>query len=60
MSNVGGRRGGGWPQVPLGKGSTDWVMTMTAARAGGVRDYFVDQTRGLTQQGGTSLKTLKV
>jgi len=54
------RRGGQRPQVPLGQGSIDWVKTFTAAKVGGVRNYFVEQTWELTQQSVAYLKTLNV
>ena len=48
------------PQVALGKGSIDWVKTFKAAKIGGVKNYFVEQTWDLTQQSVAYLKTLKV
>ena len=48
------------PQVALGKGSIDWGKTFTAAKVGGVRNYFVEQTWELTQQSVAYLKTLTV
>jgi sugar phosphate isomerase/epimerase len=48
------------PQVPLGKGSIDWVKTFTAAKVGGLRNYFVEQNWELTQQSVAYLKTLNV
>lgn len=48
------------PQVPLGQGSIDWVKTFTAAKAGGVKNYFVEQTWELTQPSVAYLKTLTV
>ncbi|HEY5909767.1 MAG TPA: sugar phosphate isomerase/epimerase [Verrucomicrobiae bacterium] len=54
------RRGGRYPQVALGQGSIDWVTTFTAAKIGGVRNYFVEQTWELTQQSVAYLKTLNV
>ena len=54
------RRGGRHPQVALGKGSIDWLKTFTAARVGGVKNYFVEQTWELTQQSVAYLKNLKV
>ena len=48
------------PQVPLGQGSIDWVRTFTAAKIGGVKNYFVEQTWELTQQSVAYLKSLKV
>jgi sugar phosphate isomerase/epimerase len=55
-----GRRGERHPQVALGKGSIDWVKTFTAAKVGGVKNYFVEQTWELTQQSVAYLKTLEV
>lgn len=55
-----GRRGGQPPQVALGQGSIDWVKTFTAAKVGGVRNYFVEQTWELTQQSVAYLQTLTV
>ncbi len=52
--------GDGHPQVALGKGSIDWVKTFTAAKVGGVRNYFVEQNWELTQQSVAYLKTLEV
>jgi sugar phosphate isomerase/epimerase len=56
----GARRGGRYPQVALGQGSIDWVKTFTAAKIGGVKNYFVEQNWELTQQSVAFLKTLKV
>jgi sugar phosphate isomerase/epimerase len=53
-------RGGRRPQVAVGKGSIDWVKTFTAAKTGGVKNYFVEQNWELTQQSVAYLKTLKV
>jgi len=47
-------------QVPVGKGSIDWVKTFTAAKAGGVRNYFVEQNMELTKDSVAALKALKV
>jgi sugar phosphate isomerase/epimerase len=55
-----GKRGGRRPQVAVGQGSIDWVKTFTAAKTGGVKNYFVEQTWELTQQSVAYLKTLKV
>ena len=55
-----GGRAGRRPQVALGKGSIDWVKTFTAAKTGGVKNYFVEQNWELTQQSVAYLKTLKV
>jgi sugar phosphate isomerase/epimerase len=48
------------PQVALGQGSIDWVKTFTAAKVGGVKNYFVEQNWALTQQSVAYLKTLDV
>src|SRR5262245_18655239 len=56
----GGRRGGRRPQVAVGQGSIDWVRTFTAAKLGGVKNYFVEQNWELTRQSVAYLKTLKV
>jgi sugar phosphate isomerase/epimerase len=47
-------------QVPVGKGSIDWVKTFQAAKVGGVRSYFVEQNMEFTKQGVAFLKNLKV
>src|SRR5207247_11384686 len=44
-----GGRGGAGVQVAVGKGSIDWVKTFTAAKIGGVKNYFVEQTMELTK-----------
>ncbi|HOD49404.1 MAG TPA: twin-arginine translocation signal domain-containing protein [Candidatus Hydrogenedentes bacterium] len=56
----GGRRAGRRPQVALGKGSIDWVKTFTAAKVGGVKNYYVEQNWELTQQSVAYLKMLNV
>jgi len=53
-------RRGNHPQVALGQGSIDWVKTFTAAKVGGVKNYFVEQTWELTQKSVAYLKTLQV
>ncbi len=55
-----GRRGGRRPQVAVGRGSIDWMKTFTAAKVGGVKNYFVEQSWELTQQSVAYLKTLNV
>lgn len=55
-----GRRGGRRPQVALGKGSIDWVKTFSAAKEGGVKNYFVEQSWELTRPSVAYLKTLEV
>jgi sugar phosphate isomerase/epimerase len=54
------RRGGRYPQVAVGQGSIDWVKTFTAAKIGGVKNYFVEQSWELTQQSVAYLKALNV
>jgi sugar phosphate isomerase/epimerase len=54
------RRGPRRPQVAVGRGTIDWVKTFTAAKTGGVRNYFVEQNWELTQQSVAYLKTLEV
>ncbi len=54
------RRGGRYPQVALGQGSIDWAKTFSAAKVGGVKNYFVEQTWELTKQSVAYLKTLNV
>ncbi len=54
------RRGSRHPQVAVGKGSIDWKQTFTAAKTGGVKNYFVEQSWELTQQSVAYLKTLQV
>jgi sugar phosphate isomerase/epimerase len=55
-----GLRGRFRPQVALGQGSIDWVKTFTAAKVGGVKNYFVEQNWELTQKSVAYLKTLNV
>jgi sugar phosphate isomerase/epimerase len=53
-------RGKSYPQVPLGQGSIDWVKTFTAAKVGGVKNYFVEQNWDLTKPSVAYLKALTV
>jgi sugar phosphate isomerase/epimerase len=55
-----GRRGGRRPQVAVGQGSIDWAKTFAAAKVGGVKNYFVEQSWDLTRQSVAYLKTLNV
>jgi len=48
----------GGRQVAVGKGSIDWAKTFTAAKTGGVRNYFVEQTMELTRQSVAALKAM--
>ena len=54
------RRRGRYPQVALGQGSIDWVKTFTAAKTGGVKNYFVEQNWELTKKSVAFLKSLSV
>jgi sugar phosphate isomerase/epimerase len=55
-----GGRGGNGVQVPVGKGSIDWVKTFTAAKVGGVKNYFVEQNMELTKESVAALKAMNV
>jgi len=55
---AGGMRG--WPGVAVGKDSLDWAKIFTAAKTGGVKNYFLEQNWDLTVQGVAYLKTLNV
>jgi sugar phosphate isomerase/epimerase len=48
------------PQAALGKGSIDWVNTFKAAKTGGVKMYYVEQTMEFTKESVAFLKTLNV
>jgi sugar phosphate isomerase/epimerase len=58
MSAPAGRGGG--PGVAVGKDGLDWAKIFTAAKTGGVKNYFVEQNWDLTVQSVAYLKTLKV
>ena len=53
-----GRGGRGTPGVAVGKDSLDWPGIFAAAKAGGVKNYFVEQNWDLTVQSVAYLKTL--
>ena len=55
----GGGRGRG-VQTSAGKGSIDWVKTFQAAKAAGVRNYFVEQNMDLTKESVAYLKKLSI
>ena len=55
----GGGRGRG-VQTSVGKGSIDWVKTFKAAKAGGVKNYFVEQNMELTKASVEALKAMQV
>ncbi|MBO0860599.1 MAG: sugar phosphate isomerase/epimerase [Chloracidobacterium sp.] len=46
--------------VAVGKGSIDWKRVFTAAKTGGVKNYFIEQNWEMTKEGVAFLKTLKV
>ena len=48
------------PAVAVGKDSLDWPRIFAAAKAGGLKNYFLEQSWELTVQGVAYLKTLKV
>jgi sugar phosphate isomerase/epimerase len=53
-----GARGARTPGLSVGKDSLDWPKIFAAAKAGGVKNYFVEQTWDLTVQSVGYLKTL--
>jgi sugar phosphate isomerase/epimerase len=44
----------------VGKGSIDWKRTFTAAKTGGVKNYFVEQNMEMTRESVAFLKSLDV
>ena len=52
--------GGGRAATAVGKDSLDWARIFAAAKAGGVKNYFVEQNWDLTMQSVAYLKTLQV
>ena len=50
----------GRPQTSVGKGSIDWAKTFRAAKTGGVKNYYVEQTMELTRASVAALKAMKV
>jgi sugar phosphate isomerase/epimerase len=55
-----GRGGPRPPQLAVGKDSLDWPRIFTAAKTGGVKNYFVEQSWDLTMQSVAYLKTLQI
>jgi sugar phosphate isomerase/epimerase len=51
------RRG---PQLAVGKDSVDWAKVFAVAKAGGLKNYFVEQNWDLTIESVAYLKTLRV
>ena len=56
----GAGRGPGLPLMAVGKDDIDWKKVFTAAKAGGLKNYFVEQAWDLTVQSVGYLKTLNV
>lgn len=54
----GGARGARSPAVAVGKDGLDWPGIFAAAKTGGVRNYFIEQSWELTVQSAAYLKTL--
>ena len=46
--------------MPVGKGSIDWTKTFQAAKVGGVKNYFVEQSMALTKESVAALKAMNV
>jgi sugar phosphate isomerase/epimerase len=46
--------------VAVGKGSIDWTRVFTAAKTGGVKNYFIEQNMEMTRDGVMFLKGLNV
>lgn len=46
--------------MAVGKGSIDWKRVFTAAKTGGVKNYFIEQNMEMTKEGVAFLQTLKV
>jgi sugar phosphate isomerase/epimerase len=44
----------------VGKGSIDWKRVFTAAKTGGVKNYFVEQNMDMTKESVAFLKFLNV
>jgi len=57
---AGAGRGGGGRGLAVGKDSLDWAKIFTAAKTGGVKNYFIEQTWDLTVESVAYLKTLNV
>jgi sugar phosphate isomerase/epimerase len=59
-ASAAGREQGRGVQVAVGKGSIDWVKTFRAAKIGGVRNYYVEQSMELTKESVAALKAMNV
>ena len=53
-----GARGGRAPGLAVGHDSLDWAKIFAAAKTGGVKNYFIEQSWDLTVQSAAYLKTL--
>ncbi|HKA00580.1 MAG TPA: hypothetical protein VKE70_28910 [Candidatus Solibacter sp.] len=58
MPAPGGGRGVGIPGLALGHDSLDWPKAFAAAKTGGVKNYFVEQSWDLTLQSVAHLKSV--
>jgi sugar phosphate isomerase/epimerase len=47
-------------QTSVGKGTIDWVKTFKAAKAAGVKNYFVEQNMELTRESVAALRAMRV
>ena len=56
----GGRGRGRGVQTSVGKGSIDWEKTFKAAKAAGVKNYFVEQNMDLTKASVAALKAMNI
>jgi sugar phosphate isomerase/epimerase len=59
MPPSGGGRGARAPALAVGRDSLDWPKIFAAAKTGGVKNYFVEQSWDLTVQSVAYLKTLQ-
>jgi sugar phosphate isomerase/epimerase len=59
-AGAGGRAGGGGQALAVGEDSVDWVKVFQAAKIGGLKHYFVEQSWDVTVRSVAFLKTLNV
>ena len=57
---AGGQGGGGGQALAVGEDSVDWVKVFQAAKTGGLKHYFVEQSWDVTVRSVAFLKTLNV
>ncbi len=55
---AGGARGGGRGGLSVGEDSVDWPKVFAAAKIGGMKNFFIEQTWDLTVKSAAYLKTL--